>query len=384
MSGPGRGGNLTQPLKKFLINVPSADNLGVYEDQNTGERMLVLKQEGHAIPANGNEEYVVSQPQDPVAKVVTVLLSNVAPLDPLNYNYGVHLTRRVQHPGVNNSNFFPHIKYYGSVLPAVDTPVISNAQLNAMRDEIISQVNADRGYTRRPEHEMPGSPAIASRPIRLENWDAASAMTLDGVVVAANANIEGFVGNINATERFAAVQTSATEMTVVRKTIEDAADFPVFAGTAGTISAIAENNGEFAFHQRFDTATFEVTVEPTVGAQTILQNTIYPTLTYEDVYRIFSHIPNDGYLSQMRPGGDQVLPNTRYVKINIDVGQMHYDLHGASHGVMFMNACEIYMPEDEWNNATDRWAAVAVGPPRRMMDAGNDDDVTDLFDEWSP
>ena len=346
--------------------------------------MLVLKQEGHAIPANGNEEYVVSQPQDPVAKVVTVLLSNVAPLDPLNYNYGVHLTRRVQHPGVNNSNFFPHIKYYGSVLPAVDTPVISNAQLNAMRDEIISQVNADRGYTRRPEHEMPGSPAIASRPIRLENWDAASAMTLDGVVVAANANIEGFVGNINATERFAAVQTSATEMTVVRKTIEDAADFPVFAGTAGTISAVAENNGEFAFHQRFDTATFEVTVEPTVGAQTILQNTIYPTLTYEDVYRIFSHIPNDGYLSQMRPGGDQVLPNTRYVKINIDVGQMHYDLHGASHGVMFMNACEIYMPEDEWNNATDRWAAVAVGPPRRMMDAGTDDDVTDLFDEWSP
>lgn len=373
----GRGGNLTQPLKKVLINVPSPDNLGAYLDTTTNFRVLQFLQHGYSIPANGNQTVVVTQPQAPVPKVALVSLNTVAPVDPTNYNYGVTVLKHVRKPGVDNSDYFPHQKFYGGELPVVTSPNIAAAELNAMRAEIANQVNADEGYIRKFPYQHPGACVIASTPLLIDTWDAASEMTLDGNAVAAAANIGAFIDNINAVDGYFAVEDPNTAGQIVVARTDNAAT-PVFANTAGTIAAAAAVPEYLTLIQRYEDATFEVVTNDSVAGSQTLQDTVFAFLTPDEVQQIFSHIPNDGHLAAERRRPNQVL-NVPYVKINIDVGQMHYDLHGASHGNMFITSVELYMPAAEWNTPVDRWAAVAAN---RFLDPGADDAVTDVFTWW--
>ncbi len=382
MSGPGRGGNLTQPLKKVLINVPSPDNLGIFRDTSRGVNLSILqfKQHGFSLPYIAGTTIRVMQPQDHVPKIVTVSLSDAAPADTQNYEYGVNLIKRVRKPGIDNSMYFPHQQYYGGVMANVTPITIAAAELNEMRDDILSQINGDRGYTRRHDYEMPGAPAIASRPLYLENWDAASACWLDNTPIWGFNTIDLFVNAINETDDFAAVRTGATTLVVVRKTIDNAGDAIVFNNAGGTISAVAAVNGDFALYQRWPDATFEVKMRRTFGTATTRQNTVYELLTEDEVFQTFSHIPNRGFLAQETRPTHLPLPGTKYIRINIDVPMDHYDLGGASHQLSFINAVELYIPENEWPGFTNRWEAVTNG---RAMDAGNTNSLTNLLAQWS-
>ena len=387
----GRGGNLTQPLKKVLINVPSADNLGAFADA-AGTRFLQFKQHGYTLPATGGETVAVTQPQAPVRKVAVVALNNVAPVDPTNYNYGITVKKRVRKPGIDNSDFFPHQKFYGGTLPVVTSPNIAAGELTAMRLDILDQINGDLGYIRKFDYQHPGAAVVASSVLHLDTWDNDSAITLDGNAAAAEATIGAFLANINAIDGYFAwlnPAAPAEEIFVIKTTrdVDPSADI-VFAQTAGTIDAAAVQPAAWvALTSRYDDVTFEVVTNASIGAVDTIRATTFAFLTPDEVQQIFSHIPNDGHLAAERRRPNQVL-NVPYVKINIDIPQQHYDLHGASHGVMFITAVEVYMPAAEWNIAAgaavnERWAT-AAGAPLRMMDPGTDDNVRDLFDWWTP
>lgn len=378
MSGPGRGGNLTQPLKKVLINEPSAENLGVFTDSNTSTKILQFLKHGYSLPYNSDVSIKVMKPQDPVHKIAVMKLSDDAPSDADNYAYGVKLIRRERRPGVQNSYMFPHMKYYGGVMKSVTSPTISTAELNEMRDDIIKQINADTGYTRRPDYQRPGAAAYASIPIYLKTWNADSAMTLDGNVVAAKATIDEFVAEANSVEGYAAFKTGDTTLTVVKTTASE--DAIVFESTAGSIETDDDPDGEIVLVQRWDEATFEVEFDENIASVETLVETVFPLLTPEDIFQIFSYIPNRGFLAQESYADNMPLKDTKYVRVNIDVPMDHYDLHGASHTNGFINAVELYVPETEWDtDADDKWATAAND---KMMTAGTDANLEDLINYW--
>jgi hypothetical protein len=384
MSGPGRGGNLTQPLKKVLLNVPSADNLGMFRDNTTvpgtNLRVLQFKSHGYSLPYLTGTRIRVMKPQDHTPKIVTVRMETAAPADTQNYEYGVNLVKRVRKPGIQNSMYFPHQQYYGGALANVTATTIAAGELNEMRDDIVQQINSDRGYTRRFDYEMPGAPAIASRPLFLESWDVASACWLDNTPIWGFNTIDLFVNAINETDDFAAVRTGTTTLVVVRKTTTNAGNAIVFNGSEGTVSAVAAVNGDFALYQRWPDATYEVKMRPTFATATIHQTTVYELLTADEVFQTFSHIPNRGFLAQEVREQHTPLPGVKYVRINIDVPMDHYDLGGASHQLSFINAVELYIPETEWPGFTARWGTATDD---RIMDAGTANDLTSLLHKWT-
>lgn len=373
----GRGGNLKQPLKKVLLNVPGPDNLGTYLDSVSGFRILQFKAHGFSLPWIVRSTLSIQRPVTPVPKVVLATISNVAPVDRMNYEFGFSILGRHREPGVDNSMVFPHQKFYGGVLPFVSTPTISNDELNRMRDQIIGQLNSDIGLSvRRPAYQLPGSAVIAGIPLLLNNWNAASAVTIDGLTIAAGATIAAFVANINARAGYFAVATSATEITVVRN---NRINTPiVFAMTLGTI-ANASGNGQIALLQRYSEQTFEVvTHNPAFATVTTIQNTRFAQMTPDEIYQVFSHIPNFGKLAQQTRNVNAPL-NVPFLKLVIDIPMEHYDLGGPSHGVTFENALEVYMPETEWDAAVNRWAAPVAN---RIMDAGTASSVRTIFALW--
>lgn len=375
----GRGGNLKQPLKKVLLNVPGPLNLGTYMDTISGLRMLQFKAHGFSLPWTPGSSVVIQRPVAPVAKVTVVNISNVAPIDPLDYEFGFSILGRHRKPGVDNSDFFPHQKFYGGVLPSVTTPVIAAAELNDMSAQIIAQINADNGYnTRRPDYQHPGSAVIAGAPLNLDTWDAASTMTLDGVAVAAAATIAGFVANINALPGFAAAATGATTITVVKTDRTNTAI--VFVAGLGTIAAAAAVNGQVGLVQRYDDYTFEVILpRASFATVAVLQNTVFAIMTQDEVFQDFSHLPNLGTLAQETRIANQPLPGVSYMKLVIDIPMQHYDLGGASHGNAFINALVVYVPETEWDAPVNRWEALVAN---RIMDAGAVSDIVDIFNNW--
>ena len=380
----GRGGNLSQPLKKVLINVPGPDNLGTYRQAQGAVQMLQFKSHGYTIPVFANSTLRVTQPQPAVMRVSTVQLNNAAPADPNNYNYGVTIIRRHRKPGIDNSNRFPYQVFYGGVRRV--TPAgITNAELNEMRDDIVSQINADDGYTQHFPHELPGAAVVASPVLHLDTWNDASAMTLDGTAVAAAATIGEFVANINAVPGYFAwvnPAVPATEIFVVKTTRSATVNaIPVFAQTGGNIADAGATNGFFGLVQRYPEAQFEASLTRGVGVHNIVRRGNYALLTNAEVQKVFSHIPNDGMLAQERRHANLVLPDIDYVKINIDSPQNHYALDGASHAVGFITALEVYIPAAEWNIAigaavNERWEALAAN---RIMDAGAASNVRDVI-----
>jgi len=377
------GGNLSQPLKKVLINTPGPANLATYLDTTTGLRVLQFTKAGYSLPWTPGSTVVVQTPTAGVPKLAIAQLSNVAPLDPLNYNYAITVLKRVDKPGIDNSDYFSHQKPYGGILPSVAVPTITNAQLNTMAADLVLQINADIGYTRQPNRTHPGAAVIAGIPLVLNTWNAASAATIDGNVVAAAATIALFIANINAVGGYIAIEDPNTAGTIyVFKTTPDGA-VPVFVNTAGTVAAVA-TNGLIGFVQRYVDATFELKINRNVGTTRTLRNTTFPRLTSDDVFQVFSHIPNLGTLAQETWPEEAPLRGTNYVRVKINIPQEHNDLGGASHALLFNTAIEVYIPVAEWNpgagqNVNRRWEALANN---RIVLAGAASNLSDVLAFW--
>lgn len=377
----GRGGNLTQPLKKVLINTPGPLNLGTYLDTTTGFRVLQFTKAGYSLPWTPGSTMTVQFPQAPILKLATVQLSNVAPLNPLNYNYAVTILKKVRKPGVDQYDWHPHQKPYGGILPSVTIPTIANAELNTMRADLILQINSDNSLTRQPAYTHPGASVIAGIPLLLNAWDAASACTIDGEAVAAAASQALFIANINAVPGYIAIQDPVTAANIlVFKTTRDGA-LPVFANTAGTVAEVA-TNGLIGFVQRYPDAQFELKVNTNVGVSRTIRQGRYAFLTNDEVFQVFSHIPNMGRLAQETWPEEMPVRGADYVRVNINIVQNHNDLQGASHLTRFVNAIEVYIPVAEWAPAggvNDRWAGVANN---RIMDAGAAENIADVLALW--
>jgi len=381
----GRGGNLSQPLKKVLINVPSPENLGTYRQASNNVQILQFTTHGYSLPVLTGSTLRVTQPQPAIMRISTVQLSNVAPVNPNSYDFGITVIKRHRRPGIGNRDFTDHSVFYGGnrrVTPAG----ITNAELNEMRNEIVRQINSDNGQIQSLPHTLPGAAVVATPILLLSAWNAASAMTIDTRVVAAGATIAAFIANINAHAGYFAWANPAaptTEIFVIKTTRATSPNtVPVFVSTGGTIVVSGtQPNGFFALTQRYADAHHEVQVLRGTGTHNILVRGRFALLTNADVERTFSYIPNDGILAQQRRHPNTVLPGVDYVKINIDVPQSHYDLQGASHVGTFITSVEVYMPAAEWNvgigqAVNRRWAALVSN---RMIDAGTASNVRDLI-----
>lgn len=293
----GRGGNLTQPLKKVLINSPSPDNLGVYTDSISGLKILQFKQFGLSLPYMSATRVNVTPHADAVMRVITVTLNDVLPADGTVYEYGIQVQSRHYEPGVQNSFTLPHTKFYGGKLYNLDTSgaTIAAADLDTMVQDIVDQINDDTGYTKRPAFQYPGAHVVA------------------------------------------------------------------VAGAAGT--------GEFTLTQKYSDVTFEVIADPLIASTTIDVEGSKEILSIDEVFRVFSHLPNKGFLAQESWPDNMPLRDEDYARINIDVPMHHYALDGASHGNFFINAIELYVPVSEYESLTDKWENEAT----RIMDEGTPD-----------
>lgn len=294
----GRGGNLTQPLKKVLLNVPSPENIGVYTDSISGDKILQFKQFGLSLPFLTGTRITTQQHQDAVLRVITVTLNDAVPLNPFEpYEYGVQVQSRHYEPGVQNSFTLPHTKFYGGKRYNLDVSggSISATDLDEMVADIVAQINDDTGYTKRPAFQYPGAHVTA------------------------------------------------------------------VAGAAGS--------GEFTLTQRYTDVTFEVIADPQVATAAVDVAGSKEFLSNDEVFRIFSHLPNKGFLAQESWPSNAVIRGEDYARINIDVPMHHYALDGASHGNFFMNAIEIYVPIAELESVTDKWEDEGT----RIMDEGTPD-----------
>lgn len=302
----GRGGNLTQPLKKIILNEPGPINLGVYERTSDNVMMLQFKHHGLTLPFLPGTRFNATRNQPPILKVVTVTLNRVKPVDPSVYEYGIQVQSRHYHPGVQNSFMFPHTKFYGGKrfnLGGTGATII-DADLDAMVKDIVDQINNDIGVTRRPEFQYPGAHVTA------------------------------------------------------------------VAGATGTAT--------FVLTQRYADVTFEVIVKPAIGTTVINTRGVPEVLSNDEVFRVFSHLPNFGFLAQETWPVNLPIRDARYVRINIDVPMEHYDLHGASHTGGFINAIEVYMPVAAFDSATRLWALVG----KRAMEPGTGVSLSGLFGLW--
>jgi hypothetical protein len=294
----GRGGNLTQPLKKVLINEPSPDNIGVYTDSVSGLKVLQFKEFGLSLPFMTGTALNVTEHADAVLRVITVTLNDTLPANgAVPYEYGVQVQSRHYEPGVQNSFTLPHTKFYGGKLYNIDMSgaTISATDLDTMVDDIVAQINDDTGYTKRPAFQYPGAHVTA------------------------------------------------------------------VAGAAGS--------GEFTLTQRYTDVTFEVIADPQIATTEIDVAGSKEILSIDEVFRVFSHLPNKGFLAQESWPDNMPLRDEDYVRINIDVPMHHYALDGASHGNFFMNAIELYVPLTEYESVTDKWEDETT----RIMDEGTPD-----------
>lgn len=141
----GRGLSFNQPTLKVLMNSPSPNDLGMYTDTNTGQRVLHFLREGISLPFVTGSTIRVQRNRPHVARSVAVTLSNIPPADLTRYEVGFNVTGFHQNPGVDNDMFTERRSYYG--VPIFNVPVtagvIDAAALTDAAARIVALINAE-------------------------------------------------------------------------------------------------------------------------------------------------------------------------------------------------------------------------------------------------
>lgn len=347
----GTGGNLSQPKMRFLINSLTTADFGVFTDTVTGLKSLIAKKLGYSLEslAGGTNVRVTRQCTDAgKLKVVSVDFNNDCPCTECGFDYGINIAIRHMIPGYFNDMTDRQKPYSGNIANInCVSGEIDSTQIDTMKDDIINQINADLGFS----NPLAGANVIAGKALHLTTWNAASAITINGTAYGAQATIAAFVAAINAgTDAFAFLDatTPATELWVIANSTPTTF---VVVNTAGTI--VVPANYTIGIISKDVKWNFNAEIQPldATGTITVIQESSFPFLTSDDVFRIFSGgahphgaFATQGYVVQPVDGAS-------YCKYIIEVDSDINDLAGASHWEHFTGTVEFYIQSSAGNIA---------------------------------
>lgn len=142
--------NLKYQTQQFHLPTVGPLVLDLYTDKDS-VKQLVVKNEGFQIQGGTGSTWSWSETTPAVKKVKAVKLTRTAPSDSTFYDYGVRIIKRYKTPAyIDNSEYWPNGKFYGSVYPAlnVSSGSYSAADALAMQKVIVDTINGDKGVSR--------------------------------------------------------------------------------------------------------------------------------------------------------------------------------------------------------------------------------------------
>jgi len=186
---------LGYPKRTILLNSVSHDDIGVYGDTTTKLRTLVFKKEGVQMPGAAFATNDIANPvigtsmdsmlsiskncTDPGAQSgYLVELNPECPCEECDYDYGITLVKKVEKPGVGNSDRYKKEFYYGSSLSKIDCTggLIDDAELLTMEKSIITDI-----YMHQPKDGADNTNILAhaKRVYYVTDSDPADASSID-------------------------------------------------------------------------------------------------------------------------------------------------------------------------------------------------------------
>lgn len=378
----GQGGNLQQPSKKVLFNTISSSNIGVYYDNKIGAKVLQLKEHGYAIPFLGtNTKVMISHTTAWQPKVQLVKLNGYMPCVECNYDYGFNIRKTVKKPGVDNPDYQQKMNPYSGVItkPALEggsTTAMANTQINEMKESLIEQINNDEGYKPAFSYEHPGAIVKAGKAYVVSGYTAGDTVTINGTTYGGGlTTVALIVAAINAGSDAYAYVHPVTATSFIIIAYETSGNGNTFVVTAAGMTLSEIYIGLIA---KYEDVNFSVEIDEFFGTNFLeVQKNRYSQLHADEIYQMFSHVPNMGALGQMTR--KTVPEDVPYVKICIVNKMDHYDLQGASHANTFLAELEIYMKESELLSATNKFLSTNF-----MSTAGvYDNDFNKLTGYWN-
>jgi hypothetical protein len=363
MSKKGTGGNLSNPVRRFLINDLTTFDAGVFTDSTTGLKNLILKKLGYQLTSLAAGSNITITRQCTTAgqlKVVSVNFDDACPCEECGFDYGIDILIQHMTPGYFNDFVQQQQKPYAGQIANVTcaSGVIDSSQLNTAKDDIINQINADLGYM----NQYSGANVIAGRCKLLTQvgaWDATNAITINGHAIAAAATRALFITNINTNanlDAYAFVDPlTVTGIYVIARTAPTTLTIVTTAGTivVPTLFTIGIISKDVKW-------TFEVQIQhlDATGTITEIQASKFPFLTSDDVFRLFAgggnkhhgNLVTQGYITQPIDGAS-------YCKYIIEVEDMVNDLSGSSHYEFLHGTIELYIRNIAANLSTNIWDA---------------------------
>lgn len=353
----GTGGNLSQPKMRFLINSLSAADFGVFTDTVTGLKSLIAKKLGYSFEslAGGTNVEVTKQCTDAgQLKVVSVDFNNDCPCTECGFDYGINIAIRHMIPGYFNDMTDRQKPYSGNIANInCVSGKIDSTQIDTMKDDIINQINADLGFS----NPLAGANVIAGKALHITGWDANDTITINGTAYT-HATIAGLIAAINAgTDAYAFLDptTPATEFWIIANSTPT-----TFVVTS--LNMTVPPNYTIGIISKSVQWNFNAEIQPldATGTITVIQESVFPFLTSDDVFRIFSggaH-PHGAHATQAYI--QQPVDGASYCRYIISVDSDINDLTGASHWEHFRGTVEFYIQTNA-NNIGDLWDSDITG-----------------------
>jgi hypothetical protein len=144
--------NLNYPKKRILITSLDVTKFGLYTwtDPDIGgtKNILLIKDYGlELIYSSTGTTLTVTRTRDGAQESVLLKTNAPAPCADCNYEYGINIKKRKQKPGVANDDYYQKGRFYGGVLPSIQTPSggqLADADKILIEDDILLQIKNDQ------------------------------------------------------------------------------------------------------------------------------------------------------------------------------------------------------------------------------------------------
>ena len=255
---------LGYPKRTILLNSVSADDIGVFGDTTNKIRTLVFKKEGVQIPGGNfaagdilgpvvgtsmNSLLSISKNcTDPGAlSGYLIELNPECPCEECDYDYGITLVKKVEQPGVRNSDRYKKEFYYGSTLSKIDCTagLIDDAELLTMEDSIITDI-----YMHRPMNGADNTNILAhaKRTYYVTDSDPADASSIDVTIAGVTTTVTSG-GGFGIDELIIAFNATAAINTVLFAYKVGATQMGISSINDGTLFTVVANTDTVVDHR---------------------------------------------------------------------------------------------------------------------------------------
>ena len=302
----GTGGNTTKPTNRFLINTLSAKQFGVFVDAADGTSHLKFKQlgielisQGHGgANAGSNVEIDTAVTQVGKVKAAVFTFDTDCPCKECGFDYGIYVVIRSHVPGYFNDFLQQQQKPYGGSISNIGNACVSGTLsstiIQTMNDDIISQINADLGYSWNdgPNVGSSGANVSAGRAFKLTGFVAGMGVHINGTVYAGQATIAALVASVNAgTDAYAYADptTPLTEMWLIMNSAPTTSVISSGMVVANKGIGLVSNSVNWTFEIESNQFDYDST-----GTTATIQANVWPLMTSWDLFRLFPTVSKHG------------------------------------------------------------------------------------------